>query len=136
MDNATRLREILIAETRSLLARGVIDRRPLDGLKGGNGYSSVAQDLGALVEVLRDRTDDVSAKAMSLVTEAAAASDAINAAIVKRDDQESALTTASDDDSARSPCSFAPTTKHAAPTLSSAGTRTTGMPGDSPFINN
>jgi hypothetical protein len=97
MDNAMRFREILLAESKSLLARGLIDRRPIDGLKGGNGYTGVAQDIGALVEVLRDHADDASAKVMALVQEAEVVAESINSAIVKRGDQQSTVDAVSDE---------------------------------------
>src|SRR5262249_25645678 len=55
------------------------------------------QDLGALVEVLRDHADEVSPKLMSRVGQADDAAESINAAIIDRGEQTSSVSVASDE---------------------------------------
>ena len=97
IDRAAKLRGILLAEVKTLIARDVCDRRPVDSIKGGNGYASMGTDLSTLVGVLRAHPDEVSAKTTALVDEAQKISQQIIWEAPKRGSEASPVDAANDD---------------------------------------
>jgi hypothetical protein len=56
VEEATKLREVLLADVISLAKRGLLDDKPLKKLKGANGALNVASDVLTLAIVLRNDT--------------------------------------------------------------------------------
>lgn len=54
VDEATKLRDRLEADAQALALRGLFQPEKLNGLKGGNGYRNLAQDLQALATALEE----------------------------------------------------------------------------------
>jgi len=71
---AAKLREMLLAEAKSLSLRGLVNPRKLDNLKGANGRMNVAQDLLALSTLLLDSWPQVQGKSPTTQEELQAAS--------------------------------------------------------------
>lgn len=59
-DNATKMREVLLADVMTLVKRGLIEAAVLDDLKGTNGYKNLAFDLFALANIFRNNWAKIS----------------------------------------------------------------------------
>jgi hypothetical protein len=59
---AAKLRDMLQADAQALTQRGLFDERKLAGLKGGNGYKNLAQDLQALANELEAALPNIQGK--------------------------------------------------------------------------
>jgi len=66
---ATKLREQLLADARSLSLRGLFDPQKLDQLKGANGFKNVAQDLQALCFAMQDTWAQIQERAATTTEE-------------------------------------------------------------------
>ncbi|MET0591783.1 MAG: hypothetical protein ABW133_03730 [Polyangiaceae bacterium] len=61
-EEASALRELMVADANTLALRALIDRDALKQLKGNRGYSNVAFDLLALAQIFRDKWPVVQGK--------------------------------------------------------------------------
>jgi hypothetical protein len=61
-EESSRVREMLLAEARSLVHRGLVSTAQLEELKGAKGYKNVATDLMVLTKVLRDVWEQIQGK--------------------------------------------------------------------------
>lgn len=68
LEEVRRLREVLIAEVRTLIARGYLPESALAALVGGNSHRGKASDLALVVRILRAAWGSLAGK--TLVTEA------------------------------------------------------------------
>jgi len=73
-EEATELRERLVADARALSLHNLIDGRKLESLKGANGISNVAQDLQMLSQVLQESWPKIQGKLASTAEDLQAAS--------------------------------------------------------------
>lgn len=62
LEEASRRRELLLADAQSLAKHGLIAGSQLDELKGLTGYANVGGDLGILVRVFRGAWDRIASK--------------------------------------------------------------------------
>ncbi|AKV02155.1 hypothetical protein AKJ09_08818 [Labilithrix luteola] len=62
LEEATRRREVLLADAQALTKHELIGAKQLDELKGSTGYANVAADLGILVRVFRAGWDRIASK--------------------------------------------------------------------------
>lgn len=71
---ATRVREMLLAEAKSLVHRGIVSGAPLEQLKGANGYKNTASDLMVIANVLQEAWPQIKGKTPTTEQELGAAS--------------------------------------------------------------
>jgi hypothetical protein len=71
---AINLRNILLADTRALAQRAVIDPRKLEALAGGIGYTNLAHDLDLLRRILRSKWSVIARKSAVTAEDLRAAS--------------------------------------------------------------
>jgi hypothetical protein len=62
LNSATSARDIALAETNTLVKRGLLPAQALGGLKGGNGYRNLAADLFTLSETMKSHWNAVSSR--------------------------------------------------------------------------
>jgi hypothetical protein len=62
VDEATKLRGLLVADSEMLVAHGIIDGKQIAELQGAKGFKNVAQDLQSLSRVLKESWDKVQGK--------------------------------------------------------------------------
>ncbi|AKV04356.1 hypothetical protein AKJ09_11019 [Labilithrix luteola] len=62
LEEATRRREVLLADAQALAKHELIGAKQLDELKGSTGYANVAADLGILVRIFRASWDRIASK--------------------------------------------------------------------------
>jgi len=73
-EEATELRERLLADARALSLRDLIDPRKLESLKGANGIHNIAQDLQMLSQVLQENWPQIQGKSAAVAEDLQAAS--------------------------------------------------------------
>lgn len=54
-EQATKCRDVLLADAKALAIHGLVDPKPLAELKGGPGYLNIATDLSVLARIFRER---------------------------------------------------------------------------------
>jgi hypothetical protein len=59
---ASRLRELLLADVNNLVVRGLLDGSPVEELKGPTGHKNLASDLGALSSLVERNWDRIQGK--------------------------------------------------------------------------
>jgi hypothetical protein len=62
VNEALKLRELLLSDVTTLIKRGRLNKESILGLRGVNGYTNIASDLLALGAVLRSRWETVASK--------------------------------------------------------------------------
>lgn len=100
LEEATKMRGILAADTNALATRGIVDGTKLSDLRSGTGYLDVASDLGTLVIILRENWQKVSANSGISAAEldsAEALSERLTIAYAGRSQGTTKLAEASDD---------------------------------------
>lgn len=74
VEEATKLREQLLADAKSLSLHGLFDPQKLEQLKGANGYKNVAQDLQALCLAMQGTWSQIQERAATTADELQVAS--------------------------------------------------------------
>jgi hypothetical protein len=62
VDEATKMRGVLLADAETLVAHGIIDANQISQLEGAKGLKNVAQDLQSLSRVLKESWDKIQGK--------------------------------------------------------------------------
>lgn len=73
-EDATTLRERLLADAQALSLHGLVDRRKLESLKGANGVQNIAQDLQMLSQVLQENWAQIQGKTATVLDDLSSAS--------------------------------------------------------------